>query len=266
MEAVDGREAPALEAITCDLWYTLIFPTPPVRRAIERGRREVWAEALREHGYSARRAATWATRIERTAELAESNGRSPRWENRVRQWGRRIGVPLDPDRMAARFTATVPLRRVHVAPGADEALRRLRRRGLRLAIVSNVTHEPAEAVHDVLAHHGLDRRFDTVVLSTDVGRAKPRREPFLRALKQLGASPGGTVHIGDAAADFQGARGAGIRPLFYTGLARWKHEHLRKAHQAWMDGALKVDRWEDVPVVVAAYGSLPSLPSLPRQA
>lgn len=250
----------AVEALTVDLWYTVIYPTPEVRNAIERARRAVWAEGLRENGCSTRRAETWAARIERAAEEAELEGWSPPWEERVDRWSRRIGVPLDASRLAEEFVARVPLNRVRVAPGAEKTLDRLRRRGFRLAIVSNVTHEPPQAIRGILTAHKLDRRFDTVVLSTDVGRAKPRREPFRRALTELAAAPGRTVHIGDSPVDFQGARGAGIRPLLYTGLNRWKPENLRKAYRPWMRGALKVSRWEEVPRAVTFYETLPSVP------
>ena len=252
--------SPAVEALTVDLWYTLIYPTPTVRATIEKARRSVWAESLRDSGCSPQRAQTWANRIDRAAEEAELDGWSPSWAERVERWSHRIGVRLDADRLADRFVTRVPLNQVHVAPGAPKALDQLRRRGFRLAIVSNVTHEPPEAIHGILAKHKLDRRFDAVVLSTDVGRAKPRREPFRSALTQLGAAPGRTVHIGDAAADFQGARGAGIRPLLYTGLNRWKPEQLRKAHRPWMRVALKVSRWDEVPPTVSFYETFPTVP------
>jgi HAD superfamily hydrolase (TIGR01509 family) len=260
MEDAPATNSPAVEALTVDLWYTLIYPTPVVRTAIERARRAVWAESLRENGCSAKRALTWAARIDRAAEEAELEGWSPSWNERVERWSRRIGVRLDADGLADLFVAKVPVDQVHVAPGAEKALDQLRRRGFRLAIVSNVTHEPPQAIHGILTKHKLDRRFDAIVLSTDVGRAKPRREPFRSALSQLGAAPGRTVHIGDAAADFQGARAAGIRPLLYTGLSRWKSEQLRKAHRPWMRGALKVSRWEDVPRTVSFYETLPTVP------
>lgn len=260
MEDDSVTNSPAVEALTVDLWYTLIYPTPAVRTSIERTRRAVWAESLRENGCSTKRAATWAARIDRAAEEAELEGWSPSWDERVERWSRRIGVRLDANRLAELFVAKVPVDQVHVAPGAEKALDQLRRRGFRLAIVSNVTHEPPQAIHDLLTRHQLARRFDVVVLSTDVGRAKPRREPFRSALSQLGAAPGRTVHIGDAAADFQGARAAGIRPLLYTGLNRWKPEQLRKAHRPWMRGALKVSRWEEVPRTVSFYETLPTVP------
>jgi HAD superfamily hydrolase (TIGR01509 family) len=260
MDDAPASSPPALEALTVDLWYTLIYPTPPVRAAIERARRKVWAEGLREGGCSPRRSKTWAARIDRAAEAAELEGWSPSWDERVERWSRRIGVPIDAERLAERFVDAVPLQGVKLAPGADSALARLKRKGFRLAIVSNVTHEPPQAIHGVIEKHGLDRRFDVVVLSTDVGRAKPRREPFRKALEQLGAAPGRTVHIGDAAVDFQGARAAGLRPLLFTGLNRWKPDQLRKMYRPWMKGALKVSRWEDVPRTISFYETLPSVP------
>jgi HAD superfamily hydrolase (TIGR01509 family) len=262
LEVGPNSGLPALQALTVDLWYTLIFPNTAARTAIEQARRAVWTDALRERGCSARRAESWAAQIERSAEADELTGWSPTWNERVERWGQRTGIPLDADRLAEQFTARVPLHRVRVAPGADQALRLLRRRGLHLAIVSNATHEPPQAVHALLARHQLDRRFDTVVLSSDVGRAKPRREPFRQALSELGAPPGSTVHIGDSPADFLGAVAAGIRPLLFTGLNRWKPERLRGAQAPWMRRALNVDRWDQVPPVVAFFGSLPALPRL----
>ncbi|MFZ0830317.1 MAG: HAD-IA family hydrolase [Thermoplasmata archaeon] len=260
MAGEPGQGHPALEALTVDLWYTLIFPSPSARAAIETARLAVWVDGLRAAGCSSRRAETWATQIERSAEVDELSGWSPSWTERVERWSQRTGFTLDAAELAGRFTESVPLDRVRIAPGADRALRLLRRRGLRLAIVSNATHEPPDAVRAVLAQHHLDRRFDTIVLSTDVGRAKPRREPFQRALADLSTPPGSTVHIGDSPADFQGAIAAGIRPLLFTGLNRWKPERLRRAKAPWMRRVLKVDRWEEVPPMAAFFGSLPPLP------
>ena len=257
-----AKDWPALEALTVDLWYTLIYPTPGTRAAIETGRRAVWSEALREGGCTPRRAERWARQVERAADEAELNGLSPSWEDRVARWSRRIGVPLDPAAMADRFVESVPLEQVRAAPGALAVLDRLRRRGVRLAMVSNASHEPPRAVHNLLRAHGIEERFDAVVLSSEVGRAKPRREPFRRALIRIGAAPGGTVHVGDAEADFRGALAAGIRPLLYTGLRRWKPDRLRVARPPWLRSALSVRQWEDVPRVCHFFGTLPAVPQM----
>lgn len=250
----------AFEALTVDLWYTLIFPTVAVRHRIESARRSVWSEALQEAGCSPRRSARWARLIEENADEAEENGFSPTWNERVDRWSRRIQVPLDAQDLAARFTETVPLTQVRVAPGAPESLARLREDGIRLGIVSNATHEPPEAVRRLLRAHDLDTPFDCVVLSTDVGRAKPRREPYDRALELLGVRPGGSVHVGDAEADFRGAIAAGVHPLLYTGLRRWKPERLRASPPAWLSKVMRVHRWEEVPRACGFFGALPPVP------
>lgn len=251
-----------LEALTVDLWYTLISPSPVVRTRIETARRAVWADALQEAGCSPRRSARWARVIEASADEAEQNGFSPTWAERVDRWSHRIRVSLDAEELAAHFTEKVPLWDVRVAPGARESLAQLRHDGIRLAIVSNATHEPPEAVRKLLRAHGLDEPFDSVVLSTDVGRAKPRREPFDRALQLLGARPGSSVHVGDAEADFRGAIAAGMHPLIFTGLRRWKPERLRLSPPPWLGKVLRVSRWSEVPRTCAFFGALPPVPQL----
>jgi putative hydrolase of the HAD superfamily len=48
----------------------------------------------------------------------------------------------------------------------------------------------------------------------DVGRAKPRPEPFAAALRALGSRPGETIHIGDnERTDVRGALDAGLRAI-----------------------------------------------------
>jgi HAD superfamily hydrolase (TIGR01509 family) len=248
-------DAPALQAVTADVWYTLIYPPSGLREEIEQARRSVWAEGFVEGGCSADRAASWAVRIERAADLAERAGWSPPWNERVREWSHRAGVPLDPDDLVERFRNTVPLRRVRVAPGAPSALDRLRRKGLRLAIISNVTHEPPAAIHEMLDRAGLSRRFDVVILSSELGVAKPRGEPFQQALAQLGTIPARTLHVGDSTVDVQGALAAGIHPLLFTGLHRCKPRTRRALNgRPLLRTVPRVDRWVRVPSIVAAYG------------
>ncbi|HEX7055408.1 MAG TPA: phosphoglycolate phosphatase [Burkholderiales bacterium] len=95
-------------------------------------------------------------------------------------------------------------------PGAAAALGRLRAAGLRLACVTN---KAAAYTLPLLEKTGLAPFFDAVVAADQVGRRKPDPEPFLHACRELGASPGEAVVIGDSANDAQGARAAGCRVL-----------------------------------------------------
>jgi len=92
-------------------------------------------------------------------------------------------------------------------PGAEEACRSLAEAGLRLAVVSNWDVGLAEH----LAGLGLDTLVETVVTSAEAGAPKPAPAVFKLALARLGATPARAVHVGDAPADEEGARAAGMR-------------------------------------------------------
>src|SRR3954452_19287030 len=107
---------------------------------------------------------------------------------------------LDP----AKFPFVAALE-FELLPGAREAGRALQRAGLRLAVVSNWDISLSE----YLQRLGLDL---PVVTSADAGAAKPDPAVFRLALSQLGVDdPGHAVHVGDSAADAEGAAAAGLR-------------------------------------------------------
>jgi putative hydrolase of the HAD superfamily len=93
---------------------------------------------------------------------------------------------------------------------AAPALAQLRKRGLRLVVVSNWDC----SLRDVLAELGLRGVVDAVVTSAEVGAPKPDRRIFEAALAAAGCAAAECVHVGDSpAADVAGARAAGIRAL-----------------------------------------------------
>jgi putative hydrolase of the HAD superfamily len=89
-----------------------------------------------------------------------------------------------------------------------DALRRLRARGLRLAVVSNFD---ARLV-PLLGALGIAPLVDRVVHSTRAGAAKPDPAIFADALAALGVPAAAALHAGDRIdADVDGARAAGMR-------------------------------------------------------
>jgi putative hydrolase of the HAD superfamily len=80
----------------------------------------------------------------------------------------------------------------------------------RLAVVSNWD----VSLHDVLERTGLRRLVDAVVISAELGVAKPDPAIFRAALERLGADAAGAVHVGDSLeADVAGARAAGLEAV-----------------------------------------------------
>ena len=75
-------------------------------------------------------------------------------------------------------------------------LEALRKRGLKLGVVSNAS-DPPEDLHRELADSGIAERIDFAVFAGEGGRAKPDRELFERALDALGVPAEAALFVGD---------------------------------------------------------------------
>jgi HAD superfamily hydrolase (TIGR01509 family) len=82
----------------------------------------------------------------------------------------------------------------------------LRKRGLRIGVVSNV---PVD-LRPVFAKHGLDGLVDSFTHSFEVGKEKPDPAIFRAACESLGVRPEETLMVGDHEVD-AGAEHAGLR-------------------------------------------------------
>jgi len=101
---------------------------------------------------------------------------------------------------------------LHFAPYPEvpAALAALRAQGRTLVVVSNWDI----SLREVLARTGLDRLVDHVVISAEVGAAKPAPAIFARALALAGATAEHALHAGDSVEhDVAGARAAGIEAV-----------------------------------------------------
>ena len=88
-------------------------------------------------------------------------------------------------------------------------LEELRRRGLKLGLVSNTGRDLDEFV----AHHQLD--VDAVLGSGAFGRTKPHPTIFRAVLERLQVEPGEAAMVGDSPEDdIDGARAAGLGAAF----------------------------------------------------
>jgi putative hydrolase of the HAD superfamily len=95
-------------------------------------------------------------------------------------------------------------------PDAEPTLRRLKKDGYTLGLVSNAPSDTRQAVEAL----GLPEYLGTIVISGAVGFSKPNPEIFRIALKEAGASAEEAVHVGDLyESDIVGARNAGITGL-----------------------------------------------------
>jgi putative hydrolase of the HAD superfamily len=118
-----------------------------------------------------------------------------------------LGTPLG---LADVEEALLGAVRFRPYPEVPEALWRLRADGARLAVVSNWD----VSLHDVLERTRLRPLVDAVVISAEVGVAKPDPAIFHAALERLGANADDALHVGDSLEhDVAGARAAGLEAV-----------------------------------------------------
>lgn len=100
-------------------------------------------------------------------------------------------------------------------------LEEFRRRGYRLALVTNGLHCWQWRK---IAHHELEGWFDVVLVGEDTGHFKPHPHMFLEALERFGLSPREALVVGDMPdRDIEGALAAGIRPVLITHESRFPY-------------------------------------------
>ena len=111
-----------------------------------------------------------------------------------------------------------------------ETLAALRRKGLRLGVVSD-----SPFTREKLAALGLRGGWNAVVSADDAGALKPNPEPFLRIARLLGVAPGEVLFVGNSyRRDVIGAHRAGMRAAHFTrrpvraGVADVSFAHYRR--------------------------------------
>ncbi|MFD5390852.1 HAD family hydrolase [Streptomyces sp. NPDC127074] len=92
-------------------------------------------------------------------------------------------------------------------PDAAEVLAELHRRGVRIAVVSNIGWD----LRPVFRAHGLDPLVDAYALSYEHGVQKPDPRLFRAACDALGVTPGDAVMVGDDRRADTGAAALGCR-------------------------------------------------------
>jgi putative hydrolase of the HAD superfamily len=138
-----------------------------------------------------------------TGRLSKAEG----FEHIVRECGGEAGPDLvralvDKDRELLLATA-------RLYDDAIGFLEKLRADGVKIAIVSNCS----EHTRLLLTELGVDALTDTLVLSCEVGSAKPEAGIFRHALTRLGVTPEAAVFIDDQAGFCAGAVAEGIRAV-----------------------------------------------------
>ena len=80
-----------------------------------------------------------------------------------------------------------------------------------VGLITNWEHTPR--IYELVDELGMHGLFDSIVVSDDVGSAKPDPRIFHIALNEHGLKPSEAVYVGDMDVDVQGALAAGLKPV-----------------------------------------------------
>lgn len=205
---------PSLQAVTFDVTHTLIHP--PRAAAI-------YAEVLARHGTAASESqlrhliplvwqemACRAT-LGRDRFASHPGGARGFWRRFLDRLAEHLGLePPSPFAAAELWERFLRPDSWEIYADVRPALGELRRRGLRLGVVSNWD----ERLPQLLERLELRAYFETVVYSAEVGAEKPHPRIFQTALDRLAVGPEAALHVGDSRRDdLEGAQGVGLRAL-----------------------------------------------------
>jgi putative hydrolase of the HAD superfamily len=213
MRRSGGR--PPIRAVFFDAVATLILPHPSVGA--------VYARAAAAHGlrcppraletqFSPAYRELFPRRFSGPSRLRTSEARERGWWRLVvARTFERAGFPGPPaavlDAAVEAFSRGAAWR---LRAGALPTLTELRRRGVRVALVSNYDSRLRRVVREL----GVARCFTALVISAEVGWAKPSPHIFAAALARTGVRPEEALMVGDRRLeDYEGGRAAGLHAL-----------------------------------------------------
>lgn len=103
----------------------------------------------------------------------------------------------------------------NLVPGTVEMLQRVRDRGYSVGLISDVAWGlPSEYPLRDIRHYRLERYFDDMIFSSDVGLRKPNPRLFKMAMLNLGVSKDESMYVGNSLqADVKGARSVGMKAV-----------------------------------------------------
>ncbi|HEY3274200.1 MAG TPA: HAD family hydrolase [Methanocella sp.] len=123
--------------------------------------------------------------------------------------------------------------RPKLVDGAKDLLLSLKERGYRIGLISNTGRTPGRTMRTVLEGYGLLRCFDAMTYSDEAGYIKPNRRIFEVALRDLGAVPEHTVHVGDnPLLDVYGAKACGVHAILFTKYRENFEKYAAKYYEA----------------------------------
>ena len=148
------------------------------------------------------------------------------FERRLRRVAESLGLRIERPQLANLATRMCAAWQAHVRldPEAPQLLSRLQSADRKLALISNFDHPPY--VRQVLRSLELERFFSTILISGEVGFKKPDAQIFRLALGATRLQAHEVIHVGDTADDVEGAKAAGLRPIWLSRVSDPRHVRI----------------------------------------
>ena len=216
-----------IQAVTIDLWQTLIIDQQEWGRERARLRIEGALEALRDAGqpFTEEQVRDAYRACYRFCRTVREEGRDVSFKEQVEVFVRGIDDGLLErisretfarilNRYAGSFYDSPPV----MADGVPAMLQALKEREYRIGLISNTGMTPGRVFRAYLENLGIIQFFDHLTFSDEVLLAKPSRAIFLHTLASIGCGVGQAVHVGDHRLnDIVGAQEVGIRTVWVEG-------------------------------------------------
>ncbi|MEL6344743.1 MAG: HAD family hydrolase [Myxococcota bacterium] len=216
-----------IRAVTLDFWDTLVVEAQShaARLARQTRRRRMFVDEIRAHHPNLDQGRVSVAYAEANAWAARRWMRdqvTPTVPQRLAEGYRRLGLPLTPGfvDLSHRYESVVLDTLPALAPGVADGLHALSAH-VKLGIIADTLFTPGRIIRQILDTQGLLPLFapDAILISDEVGCAKPCQRMFDAAATALGAPPPEMVHVGDREnTDILGAQRAGLRAVLYVGV------------------------------------------------
>lgn len=144
------------------------------------------------------------------------------------EWAEREGHELDED-FSSLFEAAKGAC-IQKVDGMDALVKRLKERGYRVALFSNVRKDQA----DVIRRWGCYEAFPDVILSHEIGAEKPSQEAFDALFQRLRCAKEHCILIDDKEENVLAAQAYGMKAI--------RFEHLEQLEGALQDLGVSVER------------------------
>jgi len=133
-------------------------------------------------------------------------------------------------------------------PHLDEVLMELKSRGYKLGLITNTVVSREEHVRMALRRIDIEKYFDVVVTSVDVGFNKPDEKIFFTALKAFNVKPKEAVMVGNRiSSDILGGNRIGMKTILY----KWNERYLNEIKSPEEQPTRIINSLKELPKILA---------------